>query len=367
MKNKIFILIFCLTAFIVSSQSSYNKYSALETEFFVGKLIEHDKLLKNAIDGNPFGFFITYNTINSKKNNFNTLYNFPKRGYTFLYENFNSTVLGKAIAGFRHFSYNLKPNNKNPLEFTTAFGLGYASKSYNKHTNPQNYAHGSKLLASAFLKLQYTQLLLKNRLQLSTGVSLIHFSNISFKNPNLGLNTVSATIGINYLLKNVTVEKSTNINATKNIKYPINYNLILRGGYNESKIINSGLHPFYTFTFYGSKTLNNYSTITAGFDFFNSTFVKQYIKTINSEQNKNYNPNNYQRVGIFIGHELTQNHYAFISQIGYTIYYPFSYVSRIYERFGFKYKLSKHWFSELTIKVNLFRAEALEFGIGYKI
>ena len=67
-----------------------------------------------------------------------------------------------------------------------------------------------------------------------------------------------------------------------------------------------------------------------------------------------------------IGHELTQNNFAFVSQIGYTFYAEYPYISRIYERFGFKYKLNEHLFTEITMKVNLFRAEALEFGIGYK-
>jgi len=366
MKNYLFLLLLFLQSFFGFSQNTLQKFNNIQTDFFIGKPIEHDKKLKDAIQGNSYGFLISWNDLSSKDNLFNQLYNFPERGYSFLYQNFNSSILGEVYGGYRHFTYNLTPNKLYKLKLTSAFGLGYATKSYNAITNSLNFAHGSKLLVSAYLKLQYFKLLQKNRLHLNAGISLIHFSNISFKNPNLGLNTVALNVGVNYKLNPVLISKNKKNHQLANINNAIQYNLVLRGGYNESLIIDSGLYPFYTLTFYGSKKINWYSTLTGGIDFFNSKFLKNYIQTKNEELNENFNENNYKRIGVFVGHELTQNNFAFISQLGYTIYYPYSYVSRIYERFGFKYNLSSHWFSEVTMKVNLFRAEALELGIGYK-
>ena len=115
-----------------------------------------------------------------------------------------------------------------------------------------------------------------------------------------------------------------------------------------------------------NKTINKFSDITFGTDYFKSEFLKNHIKNKNLEECKSYNENDYARIGIFVGHELIQNNFSFVSQIGYTVYYPFPYVSRVYERFGLKYKLGKQLFSEVTMKINLFRAEALEIGLGYK-
>lgn len=367
MKNYIILFFLLLNYFLGFSQNeTTTKYNNIETTFFYGKLIEHDKALDNAIQGDPFGFIVSWNTINPNNSEFNSLYNFPERGYSFLYENFNSDILGEVYGGYRHFTYNLNPAGKNHLKLTSAFGLGYATKAYHPIMNPENFAHGSKMLVSAFIKLQYITFFQNKKISLTTGASLIHFSNISFKNPNLGINTISLNLGINYKLNPVQISPSKDSDIVERTTNPINYNLILRGGYNESLKTDSGLYPFYTVTFYGSKTLNNYSTITTGIDYFNSKFLQNYIRDINFEETKNYNENDYKRIGIFVGHELTQNNFSLISQIGYTIYYPFPYVSRIYERFGFKYNLSKHLFSEVTMKVNLFRAEALELGIGYK-
>lgn len=363
MKNS---LIFCFVFFNCFVIFSQNKSHNIQTDFLFGKLIEHDKKLNNAIQGNPYGLLISWNNNSTKNTKFNNLYNYPERGYSFLYENFNSDILGEVYASYRHYSYRLSPTKKNKLNLTSAFGLAYATKAYHPITNVQNFAHGSKLLVSAFLKLQYFNFFLNKNLGVNTGISLIHFSNISFKNPNLGINTVALNLGVNYNLNPFETPPTNTVDTITKTPHLINYQLILRGGYNESLEINSGLYPFYTLTFYGSKTINDYSTITTGVDFFNSVFLKNYIEDINRKEGKNYHEHNYRRVGIFIGHELTQNNFAFISQIGYTFYYPFPYIGRVYERFGFKYKLSNHFFSEVTMKVNLFRAEGLELGIGYK-
>ena len=365
MKDLIFVffILFTLQGF---SQTETGKYNNIQADFFFGRPIEHDKKLKDAIEGNSYGVLFSFNKINQKNNKFNKLYNYPERGFSFLYQNFNSSVLGEVYGGYRHYNYNLSSSPNNNLKLITGFGVGYATKSYDAITNNKNHAIGSKFLASAYLKLQFFQLFKKEKLSINTGVSLIHFSNVALKNPNLGINTVNLNLGINYLLEPVKTTALKEKLTITEIDKKLYFNLILRGGYNESLEIDSGLFPFYTVTFYGSKTINNYSDITFGTDYFKSEFLKNHIKNINIEEGKNYNENDYSRIGIFVGHELIQNNFSFVSQIGYTIYYPFPYVSRIYERFGFKYKLSKHLFSEVTMKINLFRAEALEFGIGYK-
>lgn len=365
MKTSIFVIFFCFT-FIGFSQSENVRYNNIQTDFFFGRPIEHDKILKEAIEGNSFGVLLSFNTISTKNSNFNKLYNSPERGFSFLYQDFNSSVLGEVLGGYRHYVYNLTNKPTNQLKLFTGFGLGYTTKPYDPIKNPKNEAIGSHLLASAFLKLQFFQLIKKERISLNTGVSLIHFSNIGLNNPNLGINTVNLNLGVNYLLEPVKTAPIEEENSFKELDKNLYFNLVLRGGYNESLIIDSGLFPFYTVTFYASKQLNNYSKITFGTDYFRSEFLKNHIKNTNSKEGTNYNENDFTRVGVFVGHELVQNNFSFVSQIGYAIYYPFPYISRVYERFGLKYKLNEHLFSEVTMKINLFRAEALEIGFGYR-
>jgi len=361
MKKHLILLFALVSSTLLFSQENSTRFSSLQADLFYGIPIEHDNSLDEAIQGNAYGVLLSWNKVSNKNTKYNTLYNFPERGYSFLYENFNSSILGEAFGIYRHYTYNLTPTKKNHLKLTTAFGLGYATKKYDAVNNPQNFAIGSNLLASAYFKFQYIQFI-NNNLSINSAISLIHFSNMSYKNPNLGINTLALNVGVNYKLNSVEVSKKDTI---FNINKKLKYHLILRGGYNESKIIDSGLYPFFVASFNLSKTVNNYSTLTAGVDYFNSEFLIEYATYSNYENGKNYPENNPHRVGIFIGHALTQNNFAFIAQLGFYAYYPVPYESRVYERFGFQYKLGKHWLAELTMKVNLFRAEALEFGIGY--
>ena len=352
---KLLLVFFLLYSVLVFSQEQ-KLFSNFQTELFIGQHIKHDNLLSKSIQGNSFGFLLSYNYLNNEDTQFNNLFNFPKRGYSFLYHNHNSEILGELYAGFRHFTYNLTPKKNNELNLTTGFGIGYVTKKYDPLNNADNFVNGSNVVVGAYLKMQYLQFLKGTNFSFNSSIGIIHISNIAFKNPNLGLNTVTFNLGINYGLENKPLQVK---NYKKSSINPIKYNLIFRTGFNESKEINSGLYPFYNVGFYGTKSINNYSTLTAGSELFISEFLKHY----NNIENMN---DNIFRGGIFIGHELIQNKFSFISHLGYYVYYPKKYESRIYERFGFKYKLSEHLFSEVSLKANLFRAEGLELGIGYK-
>lgn len=363
--KKISFLIVLFNFYLGFSQENKSNLNDIQIDGFYGWAIEHDKKLANAIEGNPFGVLVQFNYLNTENTEFNKLYNYPTRGFSFVYEDFNSEILGQAFGVYRHFNYNLNSKIKSPFTLTTAFGLGYVTKTYNSADNPFNLAQGSNLVASAYLKLNYFKTVLNNKLKFNTGLSLIHFSNISFKSPNLGINTVALNAGLNYEIKPREFhisKKSSNLSTLKKI----DYNLILRTGFNESKEINTGLYSFYNVSFYGLKKLNNYSSLTGGFEYLDSRFLKDYIEFSNLENGTDFDKNQQKRIGVFIGHELSQNNFSFVSQIGYYVYAPFKYVSNVYERVGFKYKFSEHLFSEITMKINLFRAEALELGLGYR-
>lgn len=360
-----FIVLFCFT---LNATSQNKKHVYFNVDAFYGIALEHDKSLATAIQGNPFGFIIGYSIKNTKNEEWLKYYNYPEFGISTLYQNTNSTILGEMYGTYIHYNFYLNNRNaKNKFLFRPAFGLGYISKPYDKTTNPYNFALATKFAGTAYFKLNYQREFLKGKLGLNSGLTIIHFSNAAFKNPNLGLNTFAFNLGLNYNL----IDETTNYQKkekTPKTKSKLNYSLIFRAGLNESKNPDSGQYPFYVGTFQITKKINFKSTLTSGIDFFKANFLNNYLQQekeliTNTKDNTKYKTN---RVGLFVGHELYINHFSMISQIGYNIYYPNKYVSRMYERFGFKTKLNDHFFTELTLKLNLFRAEGLEFGVGYK-
>jgi len=355
-----FFIWFILMNIVLYSQ---NKNAFIEMNSFYGIAIEHDKSLDTAIQGNPFGFMVSYNVISNQKTEFTQLYNYPDFGFSALYENTNSSILGQMYGLYSHYNFYLNNrNSKHKLSLRVAFGLAYITKPFHALDNPYNFALATKFAGSAYVKCNYQHFFYKKKIGFQTGVSLIHFSNAGYKNPNLGLNTLAFNLGINYNF-NPTENSFKAPKKNEKVAQKIRYNFIFRTGINESKNINSGQFPFYVATFKMDKKINSKSTLTTGIDYFDSKFLKNYL----DEDNPQPNITNTKRIGIFVGHDLKIHKINAITQLGYHVYYPKKYVSRLYERVGFNHFFNQHLFTELTLKINLFRAEMLEFGIGYRL
>lgn len=361
MKKALSILFLC-SFILVNAQEN----SSVQLDYFYGNIIEHSPELKPIIQSHPTGILLSWNKKKTENTEFNNTYNFPDFGYSFSYENFNNESLGKVYSVYAHYNFYLTNRNaKNQVKLTSAFGLGYSTNPFDKVENPKNWAIGSKFLASAYLKVNYHREYLIDKLGLNAGLMLIHYSNASFKAPNLGINTLALNIGVNYNLNEKEIAPERNISNGK-VNSPITYSAVFRTGFNESLINGSGRYPFYTISLTGEKKLNYKSTISAGTDIFLATFMKEFINYENSINETPENNPYWKRVGIFVGHELNMEHFSVLTQVGYHVYAPYKYESGVYERFGFRKRFNEHLFADLSLKINLFRAEGLEFGIGYR-
>jgi len=85
--KKTILIFFLLFTVLVNSQTETIRHNNIQTDFFFGRPIEHDKKLKDAIDGNSYGVLLSYNTINTKKHYFQqTLQLSRKRFFFFISE-----------------------------------------------------------------------------------------------------------------------------------------------------------------------------------------------------------------------------------------------------------------------------------------
>lgn len=83
------------------------------------------------------------------------------------------------------------------LNYEWNFGFSFGWNAYNSGTNPYNKVIGSKI--NAYLNVNfYLSWMLSEKLDLTTGVTLTHFSNGNTKFPNAGLNTTGLKTGLVY-------------------------------------------------------------------------------------------------------------------------------------------------------------------------
>lgn len=340
--------------------------SYFQLDYFYGNTIEHAPQLKPIIQSHPSGFIFSWNKKKVSDTQFNHAFNFPDVGFSASYQDFKTEALGEVYAIYTHYNFYLtNRNSKNRVKLTTAIGLGYSTSPFDKVTNSKNWALGSHLNAALLVRASYARENIIERIGLNAGIGLIHYSNGSFNTPNLGINTLNISVGATYNLnEDILAPKKTIVKEKE--KHPIKFNTVFRFGFNESLINNSGLHPFYTVSLFGNKKLSFVSTISAGVDLFFPSYMKDYIEYDNIIKGTPEATADWKRAGIFVGHELNLNTFSLLTEVGFHAYYPYDYVSVVYERFGFRKKLGKHLFADLTLKINMFRAEGVEFGLGYK-
>jgi len=364
MKN-LFAYLVCLFPVLVFAQEESNPFS-LEANYFYGNILEHNTDVAHLITGHPTGFIFAYNKKTFGKNAWESRYNYPDWGVSFIYQDMKNESLGHNYGVYAHYNFYFF---KRRVMFRVGQGITYNTNPYDKATNFLNSAYGSHLLSSTYAMLNYKKENIYKGFGLQAGISLIHYSNANFKAPNTSTNSFTFNIGVNYLVDYNNEPDYIASTEDKKYKEKIKYNFAFRSGVNESDINNLGQFPFYIISAYADKRLNRKSAIQFGADVFFSKFLEELI-FFNSVAFPELNVSgdeDWKRAGVFVGHELFINKMSIVTQLGYYVYYPYDFEGRVYNRIGLKRYFGDKIFGAITLKSHAAKAEAVEFGIGVRL
>ena len=361
----LFLLAFC-QAFSQSDKPSKNY--VFDASYFYGSVLLHNPDISHLITNHPGGIILGINRKRYGESRWEAEYGYPDTGLSFVFQDMNNATLGNHFGLYAHYNFYFFRRN---LQFRVAQGISYNTNPYDKNTNFRNNAYGSHLLASTMVLLNYQKENLIDGLGVKAGISLIHYSNANFKAPNTSTNTMALNLGLTYNLEESQDEEFIEWEKDKNEKKtePIRYNLVLRGGANESDVVNAGRYGFWIFSGYADKRLGGKSAIQLGTDVFFSNFLQELIRfqSIAFPELDVAPDTDFKRVGLFLGHELFVNKMSVVSQLGYYIYYPFDFEGRVYNRIGLKRYFGDKLFGAITLKSHGAKAEALEFGVGIRL
>ncbi|MFN3969093.1 acyloxyacyl hydrolase [Flavobacterium sp.] len=360
-KIYLFLLLFAISGFAQNA----NPF-AIEAAVLRGNILPHTEDMYHLVNGHPKGFMVSLVNRTDGSKEWHRAYNYPDYGGYFLYQDFKSEALGQnyAVGALYNFYF-----WKRRLQLKLSQGIAYTTNPYDKVENSRNKAFGSKFMGNTNIGLAYDHQNLFKNIGFQAGLLFTHYSNGRVKSPNSGINTYVLNLGVSYNFADDLKREVDTTTVQKSYKEPIHYNFVLRTGINENPIIRSGQFPFYHIGFYADKRLNRKSALQLGAELFLTNSIQEYIKYYSvayPEDNIDANTD-YKRIGIFIGHELLINRISLEAQIGYYAYQPFKKDIPIYDRVGIKYYFTKKIFGGFTIKTHLFLAEALEFGIGYRL
>lgn len=368
MRYFLFIFLFTNITLLSQNKDDFSNNSDIQTEYFYGNILKHNKYVGHFLTGHPTGFIFSYNAKSKANKEWQNRFNYPDFGFSFAYQDYKNPILGDLYSLYAHYNFYLLPrNNKNQILLRTGWGIAYNTNPYNKKDNPKNVAFGTKINSSTYLKLYYQREHIFKQIGINSGLTFIHASNSSVKSPNTGVNVWAATIGINYNF-NSKIKKYKPKKPREKYTEKLKYNFKFSFGANETDYIGSGVKPFYVITAYIDKRIGKKSALQFGAEWMANYSLKEYIKIRNILDNTN-TKKDFNRIGLFLGHELFISQISLETQLGYYIYYPFVFEGRIYERLTLKYYLKKEkkYFVTIGLKAHAAKAETVAFGIGIRL
>ncbi len=369
MKNLFCLLIIVISSpYLLAQQNEVYPFS-IDVDYFYGSILEHNPDIAHLITDHPSGVIVSYNRKTYGFNEWEGRYNYPDWGFTFAYQDMKNPFLGENYSLYGHFNWYFLNRT---LRIGVGQGIAYTTNPYDKETNFINNAYGSHFLSSTFLKANYVQENFYKGIGFQVGFGVIHYSNANLKAPNNSTNTFYFNAGLSYQFDAISfpgyIPKDTW--PSKHHAERIKYNFVFRTGVNEADVNGLGQFPFVVLSAFADKRINYKSTFQLGVDVFFAGFLEELIRfrSIAFPADGLSGDEDYRRIGIFAGHELRFNKIAFVSQVGYYVYWPYEFEKRVYNRLGLKrYLFNDKMFVSATVKAHYAKAEAVEFGVGIRL
>lgn len=366
--NAIFLIIFhfvsaphfCIYSF---SQTVVNPSFSLETKAHYGFIIPHRTGIKNLIQGHVKAFEINYDIPTYGTKEWQQLYNFPTYGLSYYFADLgNPRQLGLATGIFPYINFPSVKLKKFSFNYHVGWGLGYISRKFNRTENHKNIMIGSKINAiiSFGTEAEYK---LTDRVVTSAGFSFTHFSNGTFSVPNLGINMPSFTLGLSYYIGGLNRELKQDSARLPKKNYEITF--VAAGGL--KSVYPSGSpekYPAFSLATTFGTFRSRKGKILPGFDLFYNTALFDYYRRAKitiDQKTEMLQP------GVSMNFIANIGKVSMMGAMGIYIYSKYKFDGPFYHRLGMRYHFTEHIFASASVKTHFFKADFLEWGIGYKL
>ncbi|MFT3739456.1 MAG: acyloxyacyl hydrolase [Breznakibacter sp.] len=299
-------------------------------------------------------------------NSWRRYFGYPETGISIFYQTFgNKDIYGEGIALYPSVNFRLIGNSNFAVKYKLGLGMAYATKIFDKATNPSNTILSSHLNAFVGLGLSLDARI-SPHWSTSLGCSLSHLSNGAIRKPNNGVNTALLSLSASYLMA------PTSVPVSKRIKPPIQKNRYLLAtaafGSNQTTDFDGKSYKSGTISLahiWSNKPTHGYGI---GIDAMYYGGAPSNDPELDlSDLKTSYAFWDYFYSSIFLAYHLQMDKTTVFFNIGAYIYEKTPATQPIYPRLGIRYELSRNLLAHFGIKASFFRAQYLEFGVGYKI
>lgn len=340
------------------------KIATISLSHGYGTILEHNPDIAHLITGHPHAVVASYARHTYGEKEWQARFNYPDWGVAVAYQDMRNFYLGEAYSAYGFFNFYFLNRH---LQVKVGQGLGYMTKPFDPVTNFRNNAYGTTITSSTLLGAHLRKENVFSGIGAQLGFTIIHYSNANVRAPNNSTNTWLFTAGFNYTPEYKNIPERARWEKQP-YREPLAFNAVARIGWNESDIRGSGQFKFYNFSFYADKRINVKSSLQLGTELFISEFLREYRDFFaNSRPDAGITGDeNFQRVGAFIGHELHLGKTSVLTQLGYYVYWPIEFESRVYNRIGLQRRLTDKLFLSVSVKSHAAKAEGVSLGAGYR-
>jgi len=295
--------------------------------------------------------------------------NYPEVGIGVFYNTFgNSQIYGEGLAAYSYIQSSLFRNKKISINTKVGAGLGYVNRPFNIESNPYNHVFGSHL--NVFINFgMLAQYKISSRWSASLHLAMNHFSNGAIRKPNHGVNTLTCGLGVEFLLNDF--DESL---APGRISAPRSNarDLLFFASYGRSQ--RSPYKPeFYPAISFNMNHLWWISKKTAwgvgvdGIYYGAAPFEYVIIEEQYSTEQYGFSTADKMYGCIFGSYNFRFNRTQLFAHVGLYLWYKTKPSQIIYPRMGVRQELFKNIYANVSIKASFFKAEFVEFGLGYRL
>jgi len=365
MKSKRIFFNTCIWCFAVcvflSCETLYSQQRewGIQTRAKAGFLLGHRGVMSHLPREHAYATEWSYVFRPKGNKSWHTDYKYPDLGIHFFYGSVgNTAILGNYTGIYGSIAFPFVDRKSFRFAGRLGCGMAYTNKMYNSNTNKKNVAISTPLNVLIEVGVDITKYFNSNWITL--GVDLTHFSNGSFKVPNLGLNVPFLSLGYGSFLK--TKQESTDIEQIN--KTVPSGNIIL--GFTAIASVKD-LFPTGRDKIYGVYALSLHARTfprpKAGWEFSLDFFLKRSIYGYRTEVKKE--SSKIPQIGAYIGYMLPLDRLHFVLGMGAYIRDFYDPDGLFYHRMGMRYYFNNGLFVNIVLKTHWAKADYVEWGIGY--
>jgi hypothetical protein len=361
----LFFGLFCCV--LVYGQNSITGYPGFQLKpvFNQGFVIVHRSSIGHLVRGYPSIYELNISKPTLGNHLWHVENNMPDLGITLQWMDFkNSSQLGHALTAAPYVEIPLNAEEKmSRLIIRLSWGVSYVTKRFDINENHKNIAIGSHF--NCFTQFRwFWHIKLNEKLRLEPGMSFSHVSNGRLRNPNLGLNVVSANLGLNYLFPKNTVQRTLTRDSSTKVKSKNELLFIFAKGLNQRSINSAPLMRTFLISGAFQRNVRNTHKFSAGMDvFYDQNYTVDYGLNFNREAQGI----DLFRISVRAGYSYNVGRVSFPLEVGYYIHQKVNPDAMIVSRIGVRYYSPIGLVGHFGLRTHYAVAYNFEFGLGYRL